>query len=300
MFRRTYLAIASCVALVAFMGLSTSAYGAIDPHCEAIGNPIAIDEFTIDTPDSNQAYEASTIHGRAYACGSEITLFGGGDETLYNHADVGVPPGVQIANSDSVLVSSFAGDATVNVLYRAVGVPIFQGGVLSVMETAPKSECQNELDEEIVGATPGNLPGSEIVACLKGTNPLGTNWNWSVRDAGGKLWTTIGPMHGLGGIAPGLTFVDMNLCGYYGDVGGTTYPDDCGSEANGDQFQQKNGHASAPDCNGGAGPLGIYTLTATREDATVTPEASSCVAWEGPQLRRRAPTDVCQSILCKQ
>ncbi len=267
MLRKTYLAIASCVALVAFMGLSSTAYGLDDPHCAGIGNPTAIDEFSITTPDSNVEHQVSGVHGSAYACGSNLTLFGG-DGTLYNHADIGVPPGVEIADSDLVPNGSYAAGASTNVLYRAV-TPFFQGGVPSVVTTAPKPGCQNELDNEIVGSTPGNLPGSVLVACLYGENPLGNNYNWSVRDADGKLWTTIGPMHGIAGIEPGLTFVDMNLCGYYGPVG----IEECGTSG---QFQQKNGDASEPDCLNGNG---IYTVTATMENGTVTPGASVCARW---------------------
>lgn len=278
--RKLYLSVVSCVALVAFMGLSATAYGLSDPRCTADGNPTEILDFQITSPESQKAYDNSNIVGSAYACGSNIGWFSGAG-TLYNHADVGVPDSVQIADSDLVPNGSRSASAFVNVLYHdPFGGAHFDAGVPSDVSTADKAECQNELDNEIVGSTPGNEPGSEIVTCLYGTNPAGENWSWAVRDADGKLWLTIGPMHGPFGIEPGLTYVNLDLCAYYGAVGSL----ECGTDNNEpvgeigpDQWQQKNG------CTGvksdGTLSQTTYTVTATKENGTETPVAETSVSW---------------------
>ena len=208
------------------------------------------------------------MNGSAYACGSLLVedFLGqvvAGQDTLYNHADIGVPPGVKIASSDLVSTGTDAGTATVNVLYVLFGFGLFDDAVESTVRTDVKSKCESERDNEIVGDT----PQGEIVSCLKGSNVLGENWSWSTLDVNGKLWLTIGPMHGLGGVEPGLTFIDLNLCGYYG----------CGASG---QFQQKNGDIAGEGCSDGI--KGVYTVSATMENGTVTPEASTCVQWTPP------------------
>ncbi len=54
--RKLTLFAASCIALVAYLGLSAQALaGTHDPGCDKYGNDRAIHEFTIDTPDSHGA-----------------------------------------------------------------------------------------------------------------------------------------------------------------------------------------------------------------------------------------------------
>ncbi len=281
--RKFYLAIASCVALVAFMGLSATAFGLADPRCEAEpgGNQQEILDFTIDTPDSRYQGDVSRLTGGAYACGSDISPGWGGEGSLNNHADIGLPPGFQVSDTDLVPVGSRAGTARVKMLYHHpfFGTANYEDGedgtgVLTQTFTADKAECQNELDTQIKGATPGNEPGSSgIIVCLKSTSPSGWGWQWNVRDADGKSWTTIGPMHADYGVDPGLTYVKLELCAYLGAVGSA----DCGSEENGDQFQQKNGWKSYRVCDNAG--RGIFTVTATMENESVTPVASDCVSW---------------------
>ena len=313
MFRKTYLAIASCAALVAFMGFSTNAFASHDvhdPNCDQYGNQVDIFEFSITTPDSNMAGEVSGVDGAARACGSNLeTQFLsefciGGDETLYNHADVGVPPGVNIADSDLADgVGAYAGRATVNILYNQLGLAcVFDDNVAIIVRTDDKAECIRERNQQTVGDT----PQGEIVSCLRGSNDQGKNWSWSVRNAKtGKLSLTIGPMHTDVGIEPGLTYVNLELCDYYSDIGGWIELGTCGTEADGDQFQQKNGAYTEEGCSDGF--RGIYTVTATMEGigsegGPVTPEASTCVEWVSDNvLGPKAPgPQVCPTPACKQ
>ncbi len=267
--------VVSIVTLVAFTAFSATAFGLGDPRCEEAGNPIEMLDFSIDT-ESGTAWEVSSLEGSVYACGSDIGPFGQGAETLYNHADIGIPEGVVIADSDSVPLGSRSATATVNVLFHLLGAPNFGEGIGIDVATARKSECQSEIDNEIVGSTPGDQPGSEIVSCTKWSNALGQNWSWIVRDVDGKLWMTIGPMQALGSIKPGLTYVNLSLCAYYGPAGSPA--PQCGTEENGDQFQQKNG-CGIEDAFGRIFGAPTYTATATMENGTVTPIAEANARW---------------------
>ncbi len=303
--RKFYLAIASCVALVAFMGFSANAFASHsvqDPDCSAVGNPQEMVDFSISTPDSSVANEVSNLVGSAYACGSSLETVWlietclGGDSTLNNHADIGLPPGFTVSDSDSVAQGSYAGSAKINVLYNAFGTAcVFSPDVPVILSTDNKAGCENERAIEIVGA----VPQGDIVACLRGTSPAGVGWQWNVTDADGKSWTTIGPMHTPQGIEPGLTYVNLDLCAYIGDTGAWDALGTCGTEENGDQFQQRNGDPSPAACNNGRdedGNLvdtqgegdpelvydGLFTATVTNEageTTTTDPPASSCVSW---------------------
>ena len=277
--RKLYLLVGSIVTIVAFTAFSATAFGLQDPRCEEEaggGDPIVeMLDFSIDTPDSGMAWQNSSLVGSAYACGSDIGPLLQGAETLYNHADIGVPDGFQIADSDSVPVGSRTARATVNVLFHALLGAHFRGGVVTDVLTAPKSECQSEIDDEIVGSTPGNQPGSVLISCMYASDPkVGHNWNWNVRTADGKQWMTIGPMHGIAGVSPGLTYVNLELCAYFGDPG--TPAPQCGTE--GDQFQQING-CGYEDNFGRIFGDPTFTASATMRNGTVTPIAETNARW---------------------
>ncbi len=288
---KLYLGVASCAALVAFMGFSATAFGVNDPRCEQAGNPTEILDWSVATPDSNIEHQVSSLDLSAYACGSDIDIDFAGAGTLNNHIDIGVPDGVDIRDSGKVPVGSWAAVATVSILYHdPYGEPHYVGGLPTQVVTDDKQRCRDELAYEIVGATPGNEEGSVLLTCLKGTTVAGGNWSWAVRDANGKLWLTVGPMHASYGVEPGLTYVNMDLCGLYGAVGST----ECGTTIgpNSVLYQQRNGDAAYPLFSPNercldSGPWtgkGIYTVTATMEGTgpeggTVTPVASSCMPW---------------------
>lgn len=257
----------SCIAVVAFLGLSSQAMALTDPDCDGTpyDNTPAIHEFTLATPDSPFHFEVSGLTGGALVCGSDIKSLGRGSETLYDHADLAAPPGVVYNDTSGIATGSYTGSATVSVLYHLFGFPNYDSGVNSTLRVDPITNCANE---PVVG---GHIAGT-IVACTKGENILGHNWNWTTLDNFGKYWITIGPQHGIGNITnPGLTRVSLSLCGYAGSPSGSS----CGS--NSEPFLQKNGEGEwSGACEGGNG---IYTATATRKDGVVTPAVTTCVPW---------------------
>ncbi len=280
--RKFCLAIASCVALVAFMGLSGTAFGLADPRCEADGNPTEILDFSIDTPYTGLAYKVSSFEWGAYFCGSEIfDDFDGA--TLYNHFDMRIPLGVDIADSGLVPRYSDAGIGVMNALYEDYSLAWFTENVDTYVMTDEKYVCRSELRNRIVGWTPGNEPGSEIVSCLMASNYIGANMIWVVRDADGGLWLTFGPMYGYGE-GTSFTYLKLQFCAYYGDP--SVVGVECGSEENGDQWQQRNGSS--------CWNKQTYSVRATMENGTVTPWAYTKVRWRGkykpfPQIREYCP-----------
>lgn len=286
--RKQFLIISSCTVAIASLGLSAQALAVGDPYCEARGNPTAALGFTIDTPGSHFSRVVSDVVGSGYACGSDLGQSPGvGDSTLYKRADVAVAPGVDIADSGLVPPGTFAGTAKVHILGRFFGSPLFLDGspsdpegIPSEVRTDAKSECARE----------SGRPQSDIVACLKGANPLGHNWSWAIRGGDGRFTLTVGRMYAdLAGFTagPGLTYVKLSLCGYFGSPGGAA----CGTSG---QFQQKNGDRSDRTYPAShsqycgryrTGDPGIYTLTATMENDTVTAPARSCVVWRGSLMQ---------------
>ena len=265
--RKLYLAIASCVALVAIMGFSASAPAADihDPMCDKWGNQVGTFGFNIATTNTIAPYQVSAVAVDTYACGSnlETNVFGqviDGADTLYNHLDIGMPRRAQVADSDLAGgVGAHAGKAIANFVYVASGFGFFGQFLGSDLITDDRAECERERTSEIVGST----PRGQIVSCLKSEHSVGASWIWFVREQKtGKLSMTIGPTHGGRGVEAGPTRVQFNLCGYYGAVGGNT----CGSE--GDQWQLRNG------CG-----RGTYRITATMEDGTETLESQDSIYW---------------------
>ena len=263
MLNKLSISVASCIVLVVTMGFSASAMAVpkADPYCLTHGNPVEILDFSFDTPDTYGAYQPSGIASTSYLCGAIINDFGIGSDTLYNHVEIRMPRTVRIADSDLVPNGSWAGTVVESILYHDGGKAKFRARVEFDVRTDDKAQCERERTEEIVG----RAPRGPIVSCWRSESPLGQGWNWSVRhQRTGKLSLTIGPIHLLSDTryTPGLTYIDLNLCGYYGHVGQKR----CGRK--GDQWQQKNG------CN-----TRRYKIRATRQDGTVTPTARDTVDW---------------------
>ncbi len=266
--RKLYLSVASCVALVAFMGFSVSALAAPDPSCDGTpyNNDPAVHDFTITMTDSNVSGEVSGLSGSGLACGADTQNSG----SYYDHADIGTPPGVVINNTSGMANGRFVGTALVNVMVADIFGGVYED-VHSELSIAPIAECAAE---NPVG---GDIPGT-IIACYRGDNPVGYNYNWGTVDNDGKSWLTIGPFHSF--VTSGLTHIkEFNLCGYVGASGGSS----CGTSS--DPFLQKNGDASQgglvsirkpggiksappigvryrPDCFKGTG---TYSVTATKK-----------------------------------
>ena len=252
------------VASLAFSGQALATHGVHDVGCDQYGDNHVpgIFDFQIDTPLSQQENAVSNVVGSGYFCGPFLgETPGDGDYTLSNHADISLPPGVEMTDTGTVDDFRYAGNASVNVIRRfADGTPQISYNVASSVYTYPKAECENQRDNNVVGDT----PQGEIVACLWAFNSIGQAWNWATRDlSSGQLSLTIGPMF-INYDQPdqrraGLTHVDLELCAYFGVVA----PDEgCGEEGI-DEPMMRNGDASAPDCNGGAGPEGIHTIVGT-------------------------------------
>ena len=73
--RKFFLALASCIALVAFIGFSATAMAiAIGPDCDGdpYNNDFAVHDFTLVTPDSDVEHTVSGAAGEGVACGTEI------------------------------------------------------------------------------------------------------------------------------------------------------------------------------------------------------------------------------------
>ena len=303
--RKLFLALTSCIALVAFMGFSATALanhveGELhDPFCAGTYEPggfgggptgwdygFSVVDFQIDSPDSYVEDEASRIVGSGHVCGSVIGDGGVGAETLANHADISVPNGVEISDSALVEEGSYAGTAKVNILMQAGEGQIasFVDDVDSVVRAAPKLECQYEIDNQLVADAPDGRPHPEgsMVQCLRGSNPLGYNYTWTTLDDTGQMAFTIGPMHNDElGIDPGLTYLNLTLCDFYG--GPRSFDRTCGTEVNGDQWVQKNGRS--PDRYAETGcpadrDNGVYSITVTNEGSETTyPADTTPVPW---------------------
>lgn len=284
--RKLGLCLFSCMALVAFMGLSAPALAdhVYDPDCEQYNHEVAIFDFAVTTPDSNFGDEVSGITGSGLVCGSRI--HNGwpwehiGAETLYERADVVNPPGVQVheAPSDDLPDDSYAGSANVDILSWASGTyPLF----------VPDQDAAMEVDTP--GAGTDCPTGAR--ACYKGvTSGLvsGHNWNWVTQNQQGRYTLTIGPFYNdTTGEPAGLTEINsFSLCGYAGAVGGNS----CGDGSDPSKWMQKNGSRSvvspigpgSPACGNGNG---IYTVTATNYAGQTTPAATACVPWVRPATR---------------
>ncbi len=277
--RKFYLVIASCVALVAFMGFSANAFALTDPDCDGdpYDNTLLVHDFSIEMIDSYVAGEPSGLGGSGLACRTDISFGGGGAETIFDHADISNPDGVKVGHTSVMANTRFVGTARLNVAgyglfgeahIFGVGADDLDGppeGISSILSIDSIANCDAETP---VG---GDVPGT-IIACYKGTNPLGFNYSWIIENQG-RTNLTIGPFHPLGGVAGMTRIHEFNLCAYVGAPGGSTFPDDCGTSS--DPFLQKNGIRRDP-CYPSAG---IYGVTATTRGGEITPRVTTRVNW---------------------
>ena len=301
MLNKLRVVLASYVALVALMGFSTTAFGnhvegeLHDPLCAGTyepggfgGGPTGWDygfnvfDFQIDSTDSQVEYAVSGTRVSATACGSTIGDGGVGAGTIINHADVQLAPGVEVADTGNVPNNSWAGTATVNVLYLlgSAQEAKYFGNLAARMQTSAKSDCVNQEENELVNHNDDGHPEGYIVACLKGSNAVGYNYSWITREDDERLTITIGPIHlNAPDIVPGLTYLDLELCGYFGSVNG----DRCGNATEGSSWQQKNGRSPYWYAETGC-PAdrnnGVYSITVTNEGSETTyPVDATPVPW---------------------
>ncbi len=293
--RKLFLALASCAALVAFMGFSAtaSANHIVEADCDLevggdgpYNNDFAVHDFEITFPDSMVEHEVSGLIGRGVMCGSAVDSMLGPDwnfdncgdpgsnppvgvESFLNEVEVTVPPGV-IMNAEGFGVpGAYLGDANANAISCTLREVLPNQAVTTtakVNETNPADDCPDD---------------PSVITCMLGNSALGYAYMWHTvtgQDSQGRdLYTlTIGPFHSLVGDA-GLTKLNFfTFCAYAGVVGGN----ECGTaDSNPDGWLQINGDAAAPDCNGGAGPEGIYTARAKNNLGDWTEGLDWCAAW---------------------
>lgn len=311
MFRNIYLAVASCVALVAFMGFSASALAdhVFDSDC-APDHEFAVTDFNINTTDSNISYKVSGISGTGLTCGSRIHDWdakGGylGVETLNDIAVIQNAPGVLVhaAPSADLPKGTFLGEAQVDALTWIGGTAV----------PVSDSELTLRVEDRDDPITPpdGVLWGSpdcpaDALACYRGKSDTGHGWTWVEEDADGSTTLTIGRFYNHAtGEPAGLTEIDIfSLCGYAGTTKGT----ECGDGSDPSKWVQKNGAPSdshligrgddkdnrltdsigialLPPCFKGTG---TYTVTVTNRgdplaDPPIPPQTtdpvSACVEW---------------------
>ncbi len=300
--RKIYLALVSCVALVAFMGFGGSAFAVVDPSCDGdpYNNDFAVHDFTLDTPDSHVAGDVSGVSGSGLACGTEISgtwLAPVGAGTLNDNADILAAPGVKVNPTAGMPVDSYAGAAVIN---SASWAPIFGALIIpdvhsdltvAPIGTADQVEtCAYEAAQAVGGPEPG-----EIVACYRGTTDptalvKGHNFSWQTLAPDGRYTLTIGRFYndllahpaGIEGVKAGLTHIkEFTLCNNIGapitpGIGGQ-----CGTSS--DPWIQKNGIMSTPI---NKSPLqycprdaGLYTVTVTNKAGETTGPVSSRVIW---------------------
>ncbi len=303
--RKLYLLVASCVAVVAFMGFSATGFAnhIQEPACAGNNNAFEVLDFSIDT-ENNVVGAVSGLTGQGIACGTALDdllenanplgphwLHGCGAngqtplegvESLNDRALIGVPPGVEINPSDNLNTGDgnqgdfgdYVGNASINIASCFLRSVSTQQAVLYAETNNGDDDC----------------PDSAI-ACYYGVSPLGYNYSWvEIVGKGPRYQMTIGPFHALADES-GLTRIhNFTLCGYAGSSS-------CGNgmdlskwmQKNGDGIVSNSGHSLwtrggidgwIPRCNAGIeGNRGVYTVRVTNKANQTTAPVSSCVRW---------------------
>lgn len=285
------ISFACLAALAGLLATATTApaYPA-EPACSGTpyNNDYAIRDFAVTTATRGVG-DVSAMTLQTIACGTELGVEGQG-ATFIEHADISLPPGVAV--NDNPPFGTYVGQATMNILYS--GAPdeptrLFRDVPFAIMGWFV-DDCQNDAGY----LTGGNVPGT-IVACYAAiAQPVSGRpfWGldtWVTRSPAGDRYTlTIGSVS----LGSGFTRVqNMTFCGYAGDYQARA----CGSASQPDNWLIKNGTASAPDCAGGAGPNGIYSMTVMNKGGVRSAAARSCVIWNyirqpvGPGKLQRIP-----------
>ena len=314
--RMHYLAAASCMALVVFMGFSTSALAnhVFDSDCAADPDAFEVTNFTINTPDSNVAYQVSGVTGTGLACGSRIhgNLINPldpaeGEMTLNDRAVIQNAPGVEVNQAPSADLprGSYVGEARVDALTWI----FFFGGATRVVNV----EFTLRVDDRDDPITPpGGTWGTpdcpaDSIACYRHKSDITHGWVWVVEDADGSTTMTLGRFYNdITGEPAGITEINaFFLCGYAGN----TTENGCGDGSDPSKWLQKNGglsdqHLTGADSDQGSrltesiliprksipstppvlvGPCsegtGTYTVTVTNRAGETTDPVSTCVEW---------------------
>ena len=283
--RKLYLLVASCVALVAFMGFSASAFAndVYDPDCAADPDAFELTNITFDTPDTHKSWAVSGVVGTGLACGSRIDndyALGNypGVETLNDIAVIQNPSGVRnnAAPSAALPRGSYVGEARVDALTWIW----FFGDA----QTVTNSELTLRVEDRDDPITPPgalnptwgmpDCPANSL-ACYRGKSDTGHGWTWVVENADGSTELTIGRFYNdVSGEPAGLTEIDyFSLCGYAGDVDGIS----CGDGSDSSKWLQKSG--CGYERYGLVWGDPTYTVTVTNRSGAVTPAVEFNAGW---------------------
>ena len=321
MMRKLTLFIATCTALVAFGSLSAPAFAdhLIERDCDGdpYSNNFAVNGFGFTFTD-NRELKVAGLNGSGVSCGtimhnsfSDCGPSGQnppqGLESLADSAAIESPPRVSVNPSFTMANGSFVGFARINV---AACIPFYLAyinegpdddgdgvgdGVGVAVRVDDIDECRRENNDLVGGPTPG-----VVLACYRADDvtsaiSLGHGWIWATLSTTTGRWTqTIGPFHAA---APaGITKIhSFMLCDYAGSTDPSTR--DCGDSSQ--PMVQMNGVASAPDCNEGQGPEGIYTVVVTNKRGERTDPATTCAVWTPKMKRikavRKPPSSQCKT-----
>ncbi len=245
------------------------------PDCSVGPNDFAIFRADFDTPDSYTVGDPSKLKGGFVACGTEnrsaATYEEGGSNTQNVRFDVSMPPGVGFDTGSLPPQGSYMGRLDFNIF-------TWRGNPQS-----PAFIPRIPLSLRVAAAGSGGCPQNAEV-CLEGrtwddVRHQGSNWSWITED-GGRYTYTIGEFvsDDYPTSPAGISKVYLTLC----SRPGSTEADEPYCPLTSSVNVLTNGSYSAPDCSGGQGPNGIYTVTATRRSgATSTDTAGSrdCVPW---------------------
>ena len=311
---------------------NTATSGPVDPDCDGVpyGNDFAIHDFTANTPDSSWgsgeprwyyfwSHGWSRISVGAQVCGTELEAPNQGTGTLVDHVDIEEGRNAftyyttNLDDTQRIPLGSYAGKLRVRVAtHDASGNPMIVGTSATLWvdplqhrqlgSTDPvRDACNWEAENQANGGNP--IPGrwSRIKACFIARSDPGSLIQWHSRvwatvtgptgyDQMHHNYLTLGKIRNTGlGIDAGLTKIqEFTICGRAGEVGGS----ECGERGDG-MHLHRNGDPSFPSCSNG---MGIYEITATNKNGTVTPAsgdspASYCVEWQDPSGSRGGSGD---------
>ncbi len=184
--------------------------------------------------------------------------------------DIEAPPGVWARGFgtyvDAYFEDFYAGNVDVNLI-------TWSGSPTSSTVFQPNTQLELRVDTSITNDCP-----VDATTCYRmqttGSGVSAHGSVWVTEDSGIYTWT-IGELHNDTTSSPvGISKVNSILF-----CRSVNYPDRPGCDNGTNRVPQRNGDVSVPDCNGGAGPEGIYTLTGTNRDGQVTAPSETCVAW---------------------
>ncbi len=247
----------------------------VDPACNPHNNRLSTYDFDIDTPITYRDHGMSSLTGEFLACGtavnrSEDTYEENGSGSQFVRFDIEAPPGVWARGfgtyPGAYFTDFYAGNADVNLI-------TWSGSPTSSTVFQPNTQLELGVDT----GTTNDCPVDATTCYRMQTTGSGVSAHgsvWVTEDSGIYTWT-IGELYNDSTSSPvGISKVNSILF-----CRSVNYPDRGGCDNGTNRVPQRNGDISTPDCNGGARPEGIYTLTGTNRDGQVTAPSKTCIAW---------------------